>query len=120
MSGKEGKSEGSRHYGESTYVRLPSSRSAWPNYKVSTRAVHGRAAVVKDSLSMISGSEFSVSKEESDRIEKFLFIQLVKQNKAVFISILPVFFLLTPLSCYCSGSSRPEQYEESGASSLLW
>ena len=71
LNGKEGKPEGSRQYGESTYVRLPSSRSAWPNDKVSTRAVQGRAAVVRDFISMISGSEPSVSKENLIELKSY-------------------------------------------------
>jgi hypothetical protein len=91
LSGKEEKSDEKRSYGESTFVRLPSARSTWPNNKVSTRAVQGRAAIVRDFISLISGSSSigeNVSIEESDKIDRFLFIHLIKQNKEVFKELL--------------------------------
>ena len=88
LNGNECRFGEKRSYGESTYVRLPSSRSAWSNDKVSSRAVQGRAAFVPEFVSLISGSGMEDSDEESARIDKFLYVQLVKQNKDIFTSIL--------------------------------
>ena len=84
-----GKGDGRKSYGENVLVRLPSTRSSWPNDKVSTRAVQGRAAIVGDFVSLISGSSISsFSREDSDQIDSFLYLQLIKQNKDIFTKLL--------------------------------
>ena len=78
----------SRSYGESTFVRLPSSRTSWPNDKLSTRAVQGRAAITADFISLISGTGLNPSPEDSARIDSFVYTHLIKQNKDTFINLL--------------------------------
>ena len=104
LTGKEEKSDEKRSYGESTYVRLPSARTTWPNTKVSTRAVQGRAAFVRDFISLISGSSVDGEKEESDDIDRFLFIQLIKQNKEIFKDLLRSSKVCQFLAFRCSKS----------------
>ena len=76
-----------KSYGESSCVRLPSSRTTWPNHKVSTRAVQGRASTVKDFITLISGASH-LSREESMKAENILFSFLIKQNQDVFRNLL--------------------------------
>ena len=87
FSGKELRVE-ERNYGESTFVRIPSSRqTVWPNDKVSTRTVKNRAEAAKDFITLISGTS-DLSEENSAPVEKLLFAELVKQNKDVFKDLL--------------------------------
>lgn len=90
FSGKELKADpmARKAYGESTCVRIPSSRTTWPNSKVSSRAVQARAASVKEFITLISGASRCISKEESDQVEAFLFSYLIKQNQNVFKKLL--------------------------------
>jgi hypothetical protein len=88
FSGKELRVEEKRNYGESTFVRIPSSRqTVWPNDKVSTRTVKNRAEAAKDFITLISGTS-DLSKEKAAPVERLLFAELVKQNKDVFKDIL--------------------------------
>ena len=88
FSAKDLKTEGVRSYGESTFVRIPSSRKTiWPNDQVGSRAVQMRAKMSKEFISLVSGAS-SVSEERSEKVEKMLYIELVKQNKEVFIDLL--------------------------------
>ena len=89
LTGNDTRAPDRRSYGESRFVQLPSARTPWPNDRVSARAVKGRAAIVRDFISLLSGSSGrKLSKVEADQIDSFLFVQLVKQNKEMFIKIL--------------------------------
>ena len=88
FTGKEFKSGEKRSYGESTFVKIPSSRrSLWPNHQVSTRTVQCRASSAKDFINLISGAS-NLPEDKSVQVEKFLFIELIKQNKDVFNDLL--------------------------------
>ena len=87
-TGKELKFVEKRNYGESTFVRIPSSRNTtWPNDLVSTRTVQSRALATKDFVKLISGA-CNLPLDRAAKVEKLLFIELVKQNKEIFTDLL--------------------------------
>ena len=81
-------SDGKRKYGESSYVRLSSSRATiWPNMQVSSKAVRARALAAKDLISLISGS-CSLPPVEAAKNDEVIFAYLVRQNPDLFRNLL--------------------------------
>ena len=78
--GKELDGDEKRPYGESLYVRLPSSRDTWPNDKVVTKVIQNRAFSVKDFVSLISGA-YELPLDEASKVESLLWTQLGTPSK---------------------------------------
>ena len=79
--------EDGHHYGESIFVKLPSSREILNNENVDKKTLQKRSLRVKDFMTLSSGMAGKTMEEDTDSLKK-LFAVLIEQNKTIVINTL--------------------------------